>query len=117
MPIDKIDFKKYFSFKIIDLDRLTAYLIRLNKAEIENLDNEDGMSGQLLKRQIESWVETIFIPYIPWDEKLMKHVEELKNKNRKITNYSRFLKEHIVLNQKFREALVGKAFLPFQEEI
>jgi hypothetical protein len=112
IPIDKIDFGKYFSFKVIDLDKITNYLIRLNKSEIKELEESDGMSGELLKRHIESWVRSRFIPRNPFKEKFMKHVEKLKEKEKKIPNYIRFLKDHILLNQKFRDALMDKTFLP-----
>jgi hypothetical protein len=114
--IVRIDFSKYFSFKTLDIDRLTYYLIRLNIVEVEELDKFDGMSGQLLVRTIESWVRSKFYPSTPSDDKFMKYMEELKKKGRKIPNYSRFLNDHIVLNQKFKEALVGKAFVPYQKK-
>jgi hypothetical protein len=128
MPIDKIDFRKYLLFKELELGRIIAYFIRANREEIEKLDNMDGMSGQLLIRTIEGWVKTIVFkdtkkenkliePIAFYEAILMKQVENIKSKEKGIPNYSRFLKEHIILNQRFREALVGKAFIPLKEEI
>jgi hypothetical protein len=127
MPIDKIDFRKYFSFKELELGRIIAYFIRANREEIEKLDNMDGVSGQLLIRTIESWVKTIVFkdtknenkliePIDFYDQKLMKQVDNIKLKEKGIYNYSRFLKNHIVLNQRFQEALAGKTILPIQRK-
>jgi hypothetical protein len=113
--LDKIDFRKYFSFRFLDLERITASLIRANSEDIAKLDKEDGISGQLIIREIESWVRTMFINEVPQDEKLMRHVEILKSKDRGISNYGRFLKDLTDVNQDFITALTGKQFLRAKE--
>lgn len=113
--IDKIDFMKFISFKFLDLDRIISFLIRANKDDIDKLDKMDGISGQLIMREIESWVRSRFINDVPQNEKLMKHIEILKSKEQGISNYSRFLKDLIDFNERFKKALIGKRFIPTQK--
>jgi hypothetical protein len=126
--INKIDYGKFFTFKVLIIDRIIRSLIRESKEAIMSLDKEDGMSGQLLAQQIVSWVRSLLIEYpykkkilenikekdliLPGEEKLMEQVEFLKSKDRGIRNYSRFLRELPGLNERFRKALAGKQFLP-----
>jgi hypothetical protein len=114
--LDKILFEKYFIFKALDLDLIIASFVRARKDDIDKLDKQDGISGQLLIRQIESLVRSIFVPKRRWDDTLMWKLEKLKDNKIVIANYSRFLKDLTLFNQRFRKALVGKAFLPTQKK-
>ncbi len=115
--LESMDFSKYFSFKFLDLQRLTNYLIKSIKVERKGLDKDDDMEDQLLMRQIESWVSSTFMREFTWKEKLMKHVEILKSKDQGIDNYGRFLQDMEDFNLKFKEAISGKRFIPVGRKI
>ena len=90
--IDSLDLSRFFQFMMLDRDKLQRFLIRCNRKQIIEADQRRPGFGNLLRQQINSYVNRVTSDDRGDDESLMKKVENLRSKKFGIPNHSRFFK-------------------------
>jgi len=108
--IDGIDLKKFFIFAYIDSRMLTNYFVKKNKQEIKRANLRRPWGGRLFEKHIAQWVRGI--THREHDFEFIKQVERLKDKDRGVPNYWRFIVEHELLTNAFMSKLSKTSFIP-----
>ena len=108
--IDAIDLKKFFMFSYIDSKRLTNYYVKKNKQEIVKVNLRRPGYGNLLIKHIAHWAWGI--TRREFETELAKQIETLKDKEKGVPNYGRFIFEHELLTNTFMNKLSETSFIP-----
>jgi len=108
--IDAIDLKKFFIFAYIDSKMLTNYYVKKNKQEIDKVNLRRPGYGNIIKQTIHHWVRGITCR--EKETELAKQIEILKDKEKGVPNYGRFIFEHELLTNAFMSKLSETSFIP-----
>jgi hypothetical protein len=108
--IDAIDLKKFFVFAYIDSKKLTNYYVKKNKDKIDKVNQRRPGYGNLWIKHIEHWAWSI--TRREYETELAKQIETLKDKEKGVPNYGRFIVEHELLTNTFISKLSETSFIP-----
>ena len=108
--IDGIDLKQFFTFAYIDSRRLTNYFVKKNKQEIKRANLRRPGYGNIIKQTIYQWVKGI--TRREYGAEFIRQIERLKDKDRGVPNYGRFIVDHELLTNAFMTKLSKTSFIP-----
>ncbi|MGO8761137.1 MAG: hypothetical protein ACLP2P_04020 [Desulfobaccales bacterium] len=108
--IDALNLKQFFIFAYIDSNMLTNYIVRKNKQEIKRVNQRRPGYGNIIKQTIHQWVRGI--THREYESEFIKQIESLKDKDRGVPNYGRFIVEHELLTNAFMHKLSKTSFIP-----
>ena len=89
---------------------LTNYYVKKNKQEIKKVNLRRPGYGNLIKQTIQHWVWGI--TRREYETELAKQIETLKDKEKGVPNYWRFIVEHELLTNAFMSKLSETSFIP-----
>jgi hypothetical protein len=112
--IDSIDLSKFFSFKVVNEQKLTDYICRKNKKLIEDVEKKKikGFGGDLVKAHLDSWIRNAVLG----EDSLLGNVYSLKSEKNTFPNYSRFLEPLEEINSDFFKRVSVNSFIPNKSE-
>ena len=112
--IDSLDLSRFFLFMNVDKQKLQKYMLWCNRKRINEADKKRPGFGNLIRQQINSYVDRVTLNERGDDESLMKISEMLKSKEFGVPNYSRFLDPLDEFNMEFCRQVSSQSFLTFR---
>ena len=108
--IEALNLKQFFIFAYIDSNLLTNYIVKKNKQEIKKVNQRRPGYGNIIKQTIHQWVRGI--THKEKENEFIKQIEALKDKDKGVPNYWRFIVEHELLTNAFMHKLSKTSFIP-----
>jgi hypothetical protein len=106
--IDSLNLDRFFTFKFLNKERISNYLLWQNKQQIKEAEERRKGFGGLMKCHIRSYLSCL----VDEEETLMSNVWTLKSEKGIVPNYSRFLEPLHVVNRDFIEKASDRKFIP-----